>query len=93
MVAQGLRSLVLVSGSYSPVAVRWLLIAVASRCRAQAPGVKASAVTAHGLCSCGPGLVAPGMWDFPGPGIEPMAPALAGRFSTTGPPGKSSKAF
>ena len=29
-----------------------------------------------------------GMWDLPGPGLEPMSPALAGRFSTTAPPGK-----
>ena len=30
------------------------------------------------------------MWDLlPGPGIEPMCPALAGRFLTTAPPGKS----
>ncbi|KAJ8794162.1 hypothetical protein J1605_003308 [Eschrichtius robustus] len=29
------------------------------------------------------------MWDLPGPGLEPMSPALAGRFSTTAPPGKS----
>ena len=28
-----------------------------------------------------------GMWNLPGPGIEPMSPALAGGFSTTGPPG------
>ena len=28
------------------------------------------------------------MWDLPGPGIKPMSPALAGRFLTTGPPGK-----
>ena len=28
-----------------------------------------------------------GMWDLPGPGLEPMSPALAGRFSTTAPPG------
>ena len=27
------------------------------------------------------------MWDLPGPGIEPMSPALAGRLLTTGPPG------
>ena len=30
-----------------------------------------------------------GMWDLPGPGIEPVSPALAGRFFATGPPGKS----
>ena len=29
------------------------------------------------------------MWDLPGPGIEPMSPALAGGFSATAPPGKS----
>ena len=29
-----------------------------------------------------------GMWDLPRPGLEPVSPALAGRFSTTTPPGK-----
>ena len=29
-----------------------------------------------------------GMWDLPRPGLEPLSPALAGRFSTTAPPGK-----
>ena len=29
------------------------------------------------------------MWDLPGPGLEPVSPALAGRFLTTTPPGKS----
>ena len=29
-----------------------------------------------------------GMWDFPRPGLEPVFPALAGRLSTTAPPGK-----
>ena len=29
------------------------------------------------------------MWDIPGPGLEPVSPALAGRFLTTAPPGKS----
>ena len=35
------------------VVVRWLLIAVASRCGAQALGTWASVVVAHGLSSCG----------------------------------------
>ena len=30
------------------------------------------------------------MWDLPRPGLEPVCPALAGRFSTTAPPGKPS---
>ena len=29
------------------------------------------------------------MWDLPGPGIEPVSPALAGGFLTTVPLGKS----
>ena len=33
------------------------------------------------------------MWDLPRPGIEPVSPALAGRFLTTGPPGKSCNDF
>ena len=28
------------------------------------------------------------MWDLPGPGHEPVSPALAGGFLTTAPPGK-----
>ena len=31
-----------------------------------------------------------GMWDLPRPGLEPVSPALACRFSTTAPPGKPS---
>ena len=30
-----------------------------------------------------------GMWDLPGTGMEPVSPALARRFLTTRPPGKS----
>ena len=29
-----------------------------------------------------------GMWDLPRPGLGPVSPALAGRFSTTAPPWK-----
>ena len=34
-----------------------------------------------------------GMWDLPRPGLEPVCPALAGRFSTTAPPGKPGNEF
>ncbi|KAJ8785852.1 hypothetical protein J1605_006812 [Eschrichtius robustus] len=34
-----------------------------------------------------------GMWDLPRPGLEPVSPALAGRFSTTAPPGKPQRSF
>ena len=33
------------------------------------------------------------MWDLPRPGLEPVSPALAGRFSTTAPPGKAYNSF
>ena len=32
-----------------------------------------------------------GMWDLPGPGLESVSPALAGRFLTTAPPEKSQR--
>ena len=34
-----------------------------------------------------------GMWDPPRPGLEPVSPALAGRLSTTAPPGKPPDIF
>ena len=34
-----------------------------------------------------------GMWLLPRPRIKLMSPALAGRFLTTGPPGKSLKFY
>ena len=33
------------------------------------------------------------MWDLPGPGLEPMSPALAGGFLTTVPPGKPPETY
>ena len=33
------------------------------------------------------------MWDLPGPGLEPVSPALAGGFLTTAPPGKRKTQF
>ena len=82
--------------------VRGLLTAVALHCRAQAPGARASVAAARGLRSCGSWpperagfsrcgalcLAACGIL-VPRPGIEPMSPALAGGFLTTGLPGKS----
>ena len=46
------------------------------------------------LSSCGSrAQLLHGMWDLPRPGLEPVSPALAGRFSTTAPPGKPSMSF
>ena len=41
------------------------------------------------LSSCGArAQLLRSMWDLPGPGIEPVSPALAGGLPTTAPPGK-----
>ena len=56
--------------------------------------VAASLVAGHRfqtcrLSSCGSrAQLLRSMWDLPRPGLEPVSPALAGRFSTTAPPGK-----
>ena len=43
----------------------------------------------HRLSSCGSrAYLLHDMWDLPRPGLEPVSPALVGRFSTTVPPGK-----
>ena len=43
----------------------------------------------HRLSNCGPrAQLLCSMWDPPRPGLEPVSPALAGRPSTTVPPGK-----
>ena len=88
------------------IAVCGLLIVVASPVNgAWAPGTQASVVVACGLScgsralecrlsSCGAwAQLLHGMWDLPGPGLEPVSPALAGRFPTTVPPGKSNRTF
>ena len=43
----------------------------------------------HRLRNCGSrAQLLRGMWDLPRPGLKPVSHALAGRFSTTAPPGK-----
>ena len=72
-----------------------------SCCGARAIGTRGSVVVALRLSSCGlqalerrlsscgaRAQLLRGMWDLPGPGIEPVSPALAGGFLTTVPPGK-----
>ena len=96
-------SLVVASGGHSSLrcsgfSSRWPLLLRSTG----ALGARASVVVVHGLSSCGLwGLerrlsscgtwasLLHDMWDLPGPGIEPVSPALAGGFLTTVPPGKS----
>ena len=72
-----------------------------SCCGARALGAWASVVVARGLSSCGSralehrlsscgtrAQLLRGVWDLPGPGLEPVSPALTGGFLTTAPPGK-----
>ena len=82
------------SGGHRLVAVCGLLIAVASSlflfffCRTQPPG-------RVGFSGCGAQAYLPrSAWDLSSrPGIEPGSPALAGGFSTPGPPGESQTFF
>ena len=52
-----------------------------SSCNSQAPEHRLSS---YGACA----WLLRGMWVLPGPGLEPMTPALAGRLFTTEPSGK-----
>ena len=64
------------------IAVRGPLIIVASL-------VAEHRLQTHRLSSCGSrAWLLRSTWDLPRPGLEPVSPALAGRFSTTAPPGK-----
>ena len=76
-------SLVVASGGYSSLrcagfSLQWLLLL-------QSTGSRRA-----GFSSCGArAQLLHSMWDLPGSGLEPVSPALAGRFLTTVPPGKS----
>ena len=100
-------SLVAVSRGYSLRCGVWAShCGVFSCCGARALGTWASVLVACGLSSCGSwalerrlsscgtrAWLLSGMWDLPGPGIEPVSPALAGGFLTTVPPGKPTNSF
>ena len=66
-----------------------LFIAVRGPFTIAAPPAAGHRLQMRRLSSCGSrAQLLRGMWDLPRPGLEPMSPALAGRFSTTAPPGK-----
>ena len=68
---------------------RPLFIAVRRPLTITAPRVAEHRPQTRRLSNCG-SRAQPlrGMWDPPRPGLEPVSPALAGRLSTTAPPGK-----
>ena len=66
-----------------------LLIAVRGPLTIAASLVAEHRLQTRWLSNCGSrAQLLRGMWDLPRPGLEPVSPALAGRFSTTAPPGK-----
>ena len=66
-----------------------LFIAVRGPLTAAASLVAEHKLQTRRLRSCGSWAQSlRGTWDPPRPGLEPMSPALAGRFSTTAPSGK-----
>ena len=90
MAVLGLRfcarlSLVVASGeAHAP-----LFIAVRGPLTIAASLVAEHRLQTHRLSNCGSrAQLLRGMWDLPRPGLEPVSPALAGRLSTTAPPGK-----
>ena len=76
-------------GLLSSCGVRASCCSSFSCCKARAAAAQASAAVACGLCSCGSQAqqLLCSMRDLPGPGVEPVSPALAGGFFTTEPPG------
>ena len=66
-----------------------LFIAVRRPLTIKASLVAEHRLQTHRLSSCGSrAQLLRGMWELPRPGLEPVSPVLAGRFSTTAPPGK-----
>ena len=66
-----------------------LLIAVRGPLTVAASLVAEHRLQTRRLSSCGSrAQLLRGIWDLPRPGLEPVSPALAGRLSTTVPPGK-----
>ena len=92
-------SLVAESGDYSSLrcagfSLRWLLLLRSTGSQCTGFSSCGSRALEHRPTSCGTrAQLLCGMWDLPGPGLEPVSPALAGGFLTTEPPGKPQKGF
>ena len=85
VVASGVHSLLRCAG----LPLQWPLLLQSTGPRCMGFSSCASRALERRLSSCGTrAQLLHGMWDPPGPGLEPVSPALAGGFPTTGPPGK-----
>ena len=70
--------------------LRWLLLLQSTGSRRTRFSSCVLRALERRLSSCGPRVqLLRSMWDLPGPGLEPVSPALAGGYLTTVPPGKS----
>ena len=74
-------SLVVASRAYSSLGARTLGHRDVSSCSSWVPEHRFSSCSAWALFLCS-------TWNLPGPGIEPLSPALAGGFFTTEAPGE-----
>ena len=104
-VASSGLSLVAASRGYSSLwrsgfSLWWLLLLwrTGSRhlvfCITQAHSSRGSQALEHGLSRCGAqGSLLRGIGNLPGPGIEPLSSAVAGRFLSSVPPEKSTDLF
>ena len=101
LAALGLRCCAWASSSCGTIlhcvgfSLRWLLFQGTgsrhvsfSSCGTQTQQLWLSGSRAQAYCCGAWAQLLHGMWDLPGPGLEPVSPALAGRFLTTAPPGK-----
>ena len=71
-----------------------LLIAVRGPLTITASLVAEHRLQTRRLSNCGSrAQLLRGMWDLPRPGLKPVSPTLAGRLSTTAPPGKPTTHF
>ena len=85
-------SLVAASGGYP--SLWWLLLLWSTGSRHAGFHSCGSQALECWLRSCGARTsLLRGMWDLPGPGLEPVSPALAGRFLTTAPPRRSNYCY
>ena len=87
-------SVVAASGVYSSLwyagfSFRWLLLLQSTGSRRAGFSNCGTQALERRLSSCGMwAYLLHGVWDLPGPGLEPMSPALAAGFLTTTPPEK-----
>ena len=87
--------LVVARGGYSLLrcvgfSLRWLLLLRSTGSRRTGFSSCGTWALEHRLSSCGArAWLLCGMWDLLRPGLKPVSPAMAGRFLTTAPPGKS----